>query len=327
MISPLLCYSWLDLIRLDEEQRDLKTVLVTGAAGTMGTKLAEGLAEKGFFVRGLVLPGDAKRRKLDELGCEVVEGDITKPESLEGAFCGVDIVYHLAAIILSNDVSAFERINVDGTKNVLDAAERCGVGQFIHVSSASVVYPWTTPYSRSKIRCEEMVRGRKSLRYTIVRPTLVYDRDGGQEFLLFLKYLKMFPLVPFVGKGRALKNPVHVDDVMQGLLSLAENPKAYDKVYNFAGGQEISIRDLAKLMLAYHDARRPFVSVPVWLCKLVARLMAVFMTDPPLTLSAIAGLIQDANLDSSNARRDLGYDPISVTEGFRRCFGSERAPD
>jgi len=232
----------------------------------------------------------------------------------------VDIVYHLAAVILSPDVSAYERINVGGTRCVLQASKDSGVEQFIHVSSASVVYPNTTPYSRSKIRCENMVRACKTMKYTIVRPTLVYDTDGGQEFLLFLKYLKMFPVVPFVGPGRAMKNPVHVDDIMNGLLDLAANQKAYDKEYNFSGGQEISIRDLAKLMLKHHGGEKPFVPIPVWLCKLAARIMDLFMDDPPFTLSAIAGLTQDANLDRSSAFFDLGYDPVGVDEGFRRCF-------
>ncbi len=302
------------------ERSALNTVLVTGAAGNMGTRLVKGLVDRGFDVRALVLPGDPLQGRLHDVSCEVVQGDITRPETLSGVFSGVNLVYHLAAVILSSDTSAYERINVRGTRNVLRGAMDSGVEHFIYVSSASVVYPKTTPYSRSKIRCEQMVCANGRMKYTIVRPTLVYDSDGGQEFMLFLKYLKKFPVVPFIGAGRALKNPVHADDIMQGLLSLAANPKAFDKVYAFCGGQEISIRDLAKLMLAYHGGYKPFVSIPVWLCKLAARVMAIVMDDPPLTLSAIAGITQDANLDARSAFLDLGYDPIGVDEGFRRCF-------
>jgi len=298
-------------------------ILVSGASGTVGVRLVRGLLGKGHQVRALVLPDDPLRSRCEDCGCEIVSGDITRAETLAGVFDGITTVYHLAAIILSNDPEVFSRINVLGTQNMLAGARCAAVEHFIYVSSASVVYPQTTPYSRSKRECERLVKTGQGLNYTIVRPTLVYEDQGGQEFVLFLDYLKKFPIVPFIGSGQAKKRPVHVDDLIDGLLKLAGCRQSYNQSYNLCGAEEISIIELAHLMLKHNGMKKPFISIPVPLCKLIALGLRAIMKDPPLTLSAIAGITQDASLDSSSAQRDLGYQPIGVREGFKKCFPIE----
>ena len=291
-------------------------ILVTGGAGVMGRRLVQGLLDRGERVRVLDRPGT----RLDGIDAELRHGDVTDPRSLEGIFDGVDTVFHLAAILIAHDPAVFQKVNVGGTANVLAGAKAAGVKHFIMVSSASVVYPKTTAYSRSKRECERLVSSQTGIHWTIVRPTLAYNEHGGEEFRMFLDYLKKFPVVPFIGRGRALKNPVHVDDLMRGFLAVVHNPVAYGKTYNFSGGEEISIWDLAHLMLRHHGGSKPFVALPVPLCTAAARVLEGRMARPPLTWNVIAGITQHANLDNSEARRDLGYDPIGVREGLERCF-------
>jgi nucleoside-diphosphate-sugar epimerase len=291
-------------------------ILLTGGAGVMGRRLVQGLRERGERVRVL----DRSGTRLDDPEVELRHGDVTDPASLEGVFDGVDTVFHLAAVLIAHDPAVFERVNVGGTRNVLAAARAAGVKQFIFVSSASVVYPKTTAYSRSKRECERIVREEDRMQWTIVRPTLAYNEHGGEEFRMFLEYLRKFPVVPFIGRGRALKNPVHVDDLMRGFLAVAGNPVAYGKTYNFSGGEDISIWDLAHLMLRHQGIAKPFVPLPVSLCTAIASALEGRMARPPLTWNVIAGITQDANLDNSEARRDLGYAPIGIREGLQRCF-------
>jgi nucleoside-diphosphate-sugar epimerase len=299
-------------------------VLVTGAAGVLGSRLVARLVERGHSVRGLVMPADPLAARLAHAGCEIWQGDIRNPESLRGACVGMDCVYHLAAIIISHDPQLFTDINLQGTRNVLAEADSAGVGHFIYASSASVTYPKLTAYAQSKLDAEREVAARSG-GFSIVRPTLVYDEHGGQEVRMFLEYLRRFPVVPFIGAGDALKRPVWSEDIVDGLMRLAEAPGPYGKTYNLSGGEAISMRDFAKLLLRQHRAERPFVHLPVWLCRGVAHVLARVMDQPPLTLSAIAGVVNDANLDPSEAMRDLGYRPIGVREGYARCFNSPQA--
>ncbi|HVY26461.1 MAG TPA: NAD-dependent epimerase/dehydratase family protein [Polyangiaceae bacterium] len=303
----------------------MSRVLVTGAAGVMGVRLVERLLAHGFEVRALVLPRDRFRARLEGLGCDIREGDIGDATSLTGVCQGVDTVYHLAAVILSHDPNVFERVNRAGTAHLVTEAQRAGVRHFVYVSSASVVYPKRTPYAESKLQAEALVKGAQGLDYTIVRPTLVYERGGGQEIQLFLEYLKRFPIVPFIGRGEAIKRPVWSEDVVTGLARLAGNPVALGKTYNFSGPEPITMLELAHLLLETADRSRAFVRLPVWLCVALAHLLRVLFERPPLTLSAVAGIVNDADLDPTSAMRDLGYAPIGVREGIRRCF-SRQAP-
>jgi NADH dehydrogenase len=285
----------------------------------MGARLTARLRAAGWAVRALVLPGDPLRSRVDALGCEVREGNVSDAASLVGICDGVDVVYHLAAVIIAHDPSVFSRVNRDGTANVVAEAQKSNVSQLVYVSSASVVYPRRTPYAESKLQAERIVE-ESGLPYSIVRPTLVYEQGGGQELMMFLAYLRRFPIVPFIGAGAALKRPVWSEDIVDGLLRLASTPVARGKTYNFSGSEAISMRELAELLLLHHGGSRPFVHLPVWLCRALAALLARVTKRPPLTASAIAGIINDANLDPAEAMRDLGYAPRGVRDGFRHCF-------
>jgi len=295
-------------------------ILVSGGTGVMGSRLVRGLVEAGHTVRALTLPNDPFINRLEGVECEIFYGDISAGNSLNGAFDNVDTVYHLAAIIIAQDPRLFDKINIQGTKNMINGARTAKVRHFILVSSASVIYPRTTPYSLSKRECERIVQTQKEMYWTIIRPTLVYERNGGQEFMMFFNYLLKYPIVPFIGKGQSLKNPVDVDDLMKGFLAVAGNKKSYGKIYNFSGGEEISIWDFAHLLLEHHEKRKIIIPIPVWLCKLFASIMEATMKQPLLTWNIIAGISQDANLDHSLAKSDIGYNPIGIREGLQKYF-------
>lgn len=294
----------------------LETVLVTGGAGVIGRRLCRGLIDRGFDVRLLDRPGT----RVEDSGVDLCHCDVTDPSSLEGMFDGVNTVFHLVAVILPSDESLFEKVNVEGTRNVVAAASAAGVEHFIYVSSASVTYPHPTFYSLSKREGERIVKGQSRMEWTIVRPTLVYDESGGVEFMLFLDYLNRFPVVPFIGRGRALKSPVHTDDIVSGLISIAGNSRTFGKTYNFSGGEDITIWDLSKLMLKHNGRRRAFLPIPLWICRAVSLALGTFMRSPPLTWQMIAGITQDANLDNVEASNDLQYAPIGVREGLQKMW-------
>jgi len=112
-------------------------ILVTGGAGVMGSRLVKGLVAGGHGVRVLTLPGDPYVSRLEGVDCEVVYGDVSDADSLEGIFESVTTVYHLASIIIAYDMDLLRRINIDGTRNMVEGALATGAEHFIYVSSAS----------------------------------------------------------------------------------------------------------------------------------------------------------------------------------------------
>jgi NADH dehydrogenase len=293
------------------------TILITGAAGEIGSRMVRRFHEQGHAVQALVLPGDPLAARLGD-AAQIHFGDVTKPETLPAACAGVEVVYHLAAVLLCEKAELFQAVNVEGTRHVAAAAEAAGVRHLIHISSASVVYPNTTHYSRSKRQGEAIVAACRKVHWTIVRPTLVYERDGGLEFKLYADFVQRFPVVPLVAGGRARKRPVHVDDLLAGLLAMAGNPVTFGKIYNLSGGETVTLRELAELMLERHGLRKPMLPIPASLAAIAARAWGMLHRQPLLMEHTLAGLLQDADLDPSLAMQELGYRPLGVREGIRR---------
>lgn len=295
-------------------------ILVSGGAGVLGSRFVKRLVQDGRRVRVLTLPGDPNIVRLADFPCEIVYGNVSEQQSLTGIFNGVDTVFHLAAVIITNDDDDYQKINVEGIRNMVAGAAEAGARHFVYVSSAAAKDPGSSAYARSKTDGEKIVAAQKKMHYTIVRPTLIYDRGGGQEFMMFLNYLKKYPVVPFVGRGQGRKNPVHADDIVQGLAAIADNPRTYGKVYNFSGGQAITIREFAKLILEHQGMRKPILSIPVAICRLVAQVLEKTMSQPPLTRYAISRIEAHADLDHTLAKKDLGYSPVGVHEGLQKCY-------
>jgi NADH dehydrogenase len=293
-------------------------ILVTGGAGVIGSRLVRGLVEANQKVRVLTLPGDPFVSRLEGLGVEIAYGNVADADSLAGVCDGCETVFHLAAVLLNDDPKVFETVNAGGTRNMVAAARQAGVEHFVFCSSISVTYPYTTPYNASKREGERVVSEQTDMKWTIVRPTLAYNENGGEEYAMFVDFVKRWPLVPFVGGGRARKVPVHVDDLMRGFLAIPGNPKTYDQTYAFCGSEAISLWDMAKEALRHEGLSKPFVSVPVWAARLAAKIVTLTSRGEPFAEHVIAGLTLDALPDWSNARHDLGYDPVGFREGLSR---------
>ena len=160
----------------------------------IGSRLVKGLADAGHRVRVLTLPGDPYVSRLDGLDVEIAYGDVSDASTLEGVFDGVDTVFHLAAILLNDNPAIFARVNAGGTRNLVEASTKAGVQHFIFCSSISVTYPYTTPYNASKREGERIVKEQGAMKWTIVRPTLAYNENGGEEYAMFIDFLKKYPV-------------------------------------------------------------------------------------------------------------------------------------
>jgi nucleoside-diphosphate-sugar epimerase len=297
-------------------------ILVTGGTGVMGMRLVNKLLMTGNQIRVLALPGDPAVEKMKHWNIDICYGDITDIHSIKNICLNVDTVYHLAAIILSPLApKLFWKINYEGTINLMQLAEKSGVQHFIYVSSASVVYPKTNEYARSKKAAEELVMYSSIPHYTIVRPTLAYEDGGAAEIVHFINYLKRYPIVPFIGKGDALKSPVYVEDIIDGLVNIVGNKKTYNNIYNFSGGEQLTLKEMAERLLEHMGKKKIFIHIPISVCKVLAWLSPVIAIlqkkQPLLTYQTITGVTQHANLDNSNAVIDLNYHPRPFREGIK----------
>lgn len=302
-----------------------KKILVTGATGYIGSRLVRRLCESGHSVRAMVIDNDPLLYRLEGIKCEIIKGDITDAKTLRPCLEGIRTVFHLAAVLIAHNKKLFHKINYEGTKNLIGAAVEARVGHFIYISAAATAYKEKTTYGESKLKSETLLKSQENMSFTIIRPTLLYGAEGSQEFKLYVENLRKFPvIVPVVGMGRARKRPVWLDDIVTGLALTVDKPVTHGKLYNFSGGTDISMWDFTKLICSTFGIKKPLIGIPVWLCNVIATIASLFTRKPPLNKDTILGVTMDANFSSEEARRDIGYNPIGIEEGFRRAFADRK---
>jgi dihydroflavonol-4-reductase len=309
------------------------TVAVTGATGHVGANLVRTLIAKGIPTRCLV---HLSHRAIDELDVEKVQGDLRDLDSLCRAFQGVDVVYHLAASIsLSmDDWSRLEEINVNGTRNVVEACRRAGVRRLIHFSSihALTQEPYNTPvdelrplvdsrgcppYDRSKAAAEREVRRgiEKGLDAVIIYPTAVFGPYDYQpsffgEALMSIAKRKLPALVT------GGFDWVDVRDVVAGAL-LAE-AKAPPGARYLISGHWVSMYDIAKIMAEITGLNTDKFVCPLWLANLGAPFIEGYGNlshkRPLYTSVSLRALKSNRHISHERATRELGYQPRAFRE-------------
>lgn len=271
---------------MTDQQWANKTVLVTGAAGFIGSHLTEQLVSAGARTRALVhYNSSGTWGWLEESplkhDIEVFQGDVRDADSMQKAFAGVDIVFHLAALIAIpysyHAPSSYVRTNVEGTLNVLQAALRHGVARVVHTSTSEVYgtartvpidenHPLTgqSPYSASKIGADKIAEAFHlsfDLPVVTVRPFNTYGpRQSARAVIPTIISQALTAESISLGNLEPTRDLNYVADTVAGFIKAAQSPKAVGEVINLGTGQEISIGELARKILALMKKDLPVVT-------------------------------------------------------------------
>ena len=325
----------------------MQKVLVTGAGGFTASHLCERLVQQGYQVRGLVR--DPNRcSDLQRRGVELVVGDLRDPKSLKHAVKGMDIVYHIAALFRAENVSRKEmwETNVEGTRNLLDAAVKAAVRRFVHCSTVGVhggiknpPASEETPYGPGDHYQESKTEGeRVALRYMAEgRLPVVVFRPGGIYGPGDLRFLKLFKAVQkrrfiMLGSGEITYHLVYINDLIEGILLCGTNEKSIGNVFILAGEAPVTLNQLVAVIAEILDVPPPRLRFPVapvyltgFLCELLCK---PFGINPPLYRRRVDFFRKNRAFDISKAKRELGFEPkadlhtgISLTAEWYRKTG------
>ena len=236
------------------------TTLVTGATGFVGPHVVHALRTRDVQVRALVRRPQGAGR-LTAWGVEVVQGDVTDPASLRGALVGVDAVVHLVAII-KGAREDFELVMVQGTRNLVAAAQEAGVRRFVLASALGLDEQTkdAVPYFRAKWEMERATK-ESGLEHVILRPSFVFGRDGG-VLPTFVRLARYAPVTPVIGPGTQRLQPIWVEDVAEYYVSALELAEAANRSFELGGPDTPTWDDFWDQLKRTLGVHRPSFHVP-----------------------------------------------------------------
>lgn len=307
--------------------------LVTGASGFVGGHLVRHLISCGIHVRALVRRKESAAT-LEALGAEVLIGDLESKESLSAAVAGVSGVYHIAAIFRVAGVpdEVYTRVNVEGTRHLLECAIAANVKRFIHCSTIGVLgdvgnrpADENTPYSPGDIYQESKVAGEKlvleyfsrgSIQGVVIRPAMVYGPGD-------MRMLKLFKMIAngtffYVGNGKELVHFIDVRDLVRAFHSAMNHAELNAETYIIAGAQAIELKNAVKMIAEIMGVPVPKIHLPVkplqWLGSICEAICKPLGIEPPIFRRRVDFFTKSRSFATMKASNDLGFKPAKNLE-------------
>lgn len=309
--------------------------LVTGATGLLGSHLVEQLRKRGLPVRVLVRPG-SDRRWLATQDVEFAEGDITEPASLPAACAGVDVVYHSAAKVGDwGPWEDFQRVTIDGTRSILEAAIAARVRRFVHISSISAygyhtgpievdetfdlgyrLYRWAY-YSKSKVEAERRVweahrAGRIEL--TVIRPAWIYGERDRTTIARLYRMIQQGQ-AKILGRGDNRLNVVYAGNIAEAAIAAAARPDCNGEAFNCSNDGHITQQEYFDLLARTIGGPPVRRHVPYRLAYLAGFVLEClghlfrWRKPPFITRYAVWLMGRRSYFSAEKARRVLGWQP------------------
>lgn len=306
-------------------------VLVTGATGFIGRQLVNTLLTKKYKIRCLVRK-NSNYKPLEKFGVDVWFGDLTDKKSLNGIMDGIDIIFHLGTIGDINVTSdkyykEYRKVNVGGTKNLLEQCTRHKIKKFIHFSSMAAMGNLRkkgliseidkckpkTPYEKTK-RESELIALKFWKKYkipvVILRPTMVYGKGAKKETKKIEKSVKL-RIVPIFGDGKNLIHMIHVKDVVKVAIVATKKGKPGDiyiitsEYYTWDELVDLTAKKMRIQVFKFH--------IPIFISKIIVNLVETinnfFGIIPPFTSERLDNLTNTRIYDISKMREELEYKP------------------
>ena len=292
---------------------------MTGATGFVGPKVANAIVDAGHEVRVL----ERKPGSWNKAGIrcqEAVQGEMTDSDSLRRAVEGREVVVHLVAIRQGRP-EQFQRVMIEGTRNLLAASKAAGVGRFVLMSAlgTSEETKDLVPYFNAKWQEEQDVKA-SGLEHVIFRPSFVFGRDGG-ILTTFIKLAKLAPVTGIVGSGKQRIQPIWVEDVGAYFAAAVDKPEAANLTFELGGPDIVTWDELwQRIRVRLGIRRRPTMHLPTALMRIPATLTERLPGNIPLTRDLLTMLEAGDNVVSNDAAvRTFGIPLVPLDEQVRRA--------
>lgn len=308
----------------------MKKILVTGASGCLGSRIANDLINQGHEVVILVRKTSDLRPLHKSENLKFAIGDLLDLEFLKKAVSDCAVVIHCAADLhfiprSQEEFSRSQTVNVVGTKNIIQACLESGVKQFIHMSSIAAMgdfynlerdetFPCTPEsfYGQNKLDSEKIVNSyqNRGINITILRPGVIYGAWDRGTILKMIKYIHTGKF-RFIGDNLNHKSLVSVGNVSAAAMAVMENPAAYGETFIIVDQEKLTMKTIAEIIARKLKVKLPRFRIPLWFgyftgwsCDLLAKITRVSW---PLSLQNVKNFTHSATYSSKKLHEKINF--------------------
>ena len=292
-------------------------ILVTGATGFIGSNLVPRLVLSSN-VRCLIRPASANKLKRD-ISVEIFAKDLASAEDLESALHGIRCVIHLAALLRKEDPEEIHKVNVEGTRRLVEAAKKQGVSRFIFVSTENALRDdLHDAYATSKREAENIVRSFPN--HLIIRPCFIYGRGDNHGLGRLFSMAKNSAVVPLFGGLEKPIQPIYIDDMVEYLVRAVQNDLRGE--YLIAGCETISINQFIKKALKAAHLEKTCITMPYFFYYLAAILGDLFFRSAGWGMTQLENIYDSRTYSIDETVRAFNYSPRSLEVGLAEWLGA-----
>ena len=287
-------------------------IFVAGSSGFVGEPVVRELKEAGHII---IAPGH-------------YEADVTSERSMLQALPNeTEAIIYLPGLLreFPKKGLTFQKIHVDGVRNLIAAATAKGVRRWIQMSALGAGANAPTEYFRTKFEAEELVK-KSGLEWTILRPSLIFDtRPRYQHNFVdeVADAIRMAPFVPILGNGNFLLQPIFVENVSQAIVQSLIKPETIGQTYELGGPETITYRDAVTTIAKALHSKKPAVKIPIPLISFVAGMLDRFswfpITQDEITMLQNGNYVHDSK-ENEKVRATFTLPLIRFHEGVSKML-------
>lgn len=278
-------------------------ILLTGTTGFLGGFVLKALVEKGHEVTCFV----RKTSNIDiikKMNVKYVYGELDDYKSICEALNEKDSLINIASLGFGH------------APNIVRACEEAGIKRAIFVSTTGIFTKLNPDSKGIRLEAERVIKD-SSLDYTIIRPTMIYGTPRDRNMWRLVEYLRRLSILPILGNGTYLQQPVYVKDLASAIVKAYESPISIRKAYNISGAKALTYNEVVDSTAKALGKKVIKMHIPMQLSYNLLKFYEKMTSKPILKAEQVLRLNENKDFSHEEAKLDFGYNPLSFEEGIK----------
>lgn len=282
-------------------------ILLTGATGFLGGYVLEELVKRGHEVTCFVRK-TSNLEKIKQLNVPYIFGELDDFKSICKALEDKEALINIASLGFGH------------APNIINACHEMNIKRAIFISTTGIFTKLNPDSKGIRLEAERLIK-ESDLDYTIIRPTMIYGTPKDRNMWRLVKYLKKLPVLPILGNGTYLQQPVYVKDLAWAVVSAYETNLSIKKAYNISGLEALTYNDVVDVAGKTLGKKVLKIHVPMKLSYSLLKFYEKISSNPKLKAEQVLRLNENKDFSHEDAAKDFGYKPMTFHEGINLEIG------